>query len=298
MNNALLNSFNSQQKHNPALYHKLNRLKELQQLRKTGRLNDIDKYIDNDSLKQSIIAPIKIVKPSQIELAKEYDHEISNHRNNLEAYWRARNNQPYKTIITNDKYRVPLEGAKIEDLIVHRVTDADKLGLLEEFAALKRTIVNQDDSIKIIYDSTHEAEHKQKFEYHNLTKYAKFDVSSFGKLKKDRIKYYQKEQKQLEMDKKKVEDFIESAICNGALTAEELRELEQVVTNDEFDINIDQNAETDDMSDRIIVRTKGKQVSNDSPTTHNSSYEPIKNQSCEVSQDVKNKYKSRQKKLL
>ena len=287
MNNPLLNSFNNHQKHNANLYQKLNRLKELQQLRQAGKLNEIEKYIDRDSLKQCIIAPIKITKPNQTELANDYNRELSTHRRTLENHWKARNNLPYKTIINSEKYRVPLEGAKKEDLIIHRVTDADKLGLLEEFQELKKTMVNQDDSIKIIYDSTHEAEHKQKFEYHNLTKYAKFDVSSFSKLKKDRIKYYQKEQKQLELDKQKVEDLIEAAICNGALTADEIKELEQVVKTEEITLdedsdNVSQISQTD-MSDKIIVRSKGKQITQDTITT--------------VPDDIKNKYKSRQKKL-
>lgn len=213
------------------IYQQMNKLKSLQQIKQMEKYNDLEKFVDKDALRESVIKPIKVVKPVPGKIINDYTI-IKQHfePNNplLHQYWNSRTNQAYKNILNKENYaKIPLKGAKKEDLIVHRVTDADKIGLMDEFEELNKILEKHDDELKVIYSSSKEAEYKAQFIHHNASKFRiKYDPSDFKKLKKDRIKYYQKEQKNLERNMKKVEDLIEAAILSGSFSEKEIKELE------------------------------------------------------------------------
>ena len=106
-----------------------------------------------------------IEKKKQKEIADQLESEYSTnskgHLSMLQGHWNTRTNDPYKNIIKDDKYyakflkenlvrgkRISLiEKQKLEnELIVHKVTSADKHGVTEKYGEYrmdwKNTIMN------------------------------------------------------------------------------------------------------------------------------------------------------------
>jgi hypothetical protein len=215
------------------LNQQMEKLKNLQQIKKNEKYNEIEKFVDKDGLRESVINPIKISKPPIDKLKNDYQIVEKTHAPQIFEFWKSRTNQPYKNILKNENYqKIPLVGAKKEDLIIHKVTAADKIGLLaDELHEITEFIKTHDDELKNTYSISEETKYKEKFMYNNAYKFrAKFDPSDFSKLKKDRIHHFQKEQKKSEHNKKKVDDLIEAILINGSLTENEIKELE---TNDD-----------------------------------------------------------------
>lgn len=314
------------------IYQQMNKLKNLQQIKRLEKYNDLDKFIDKDTLKESVIAPIKVIKPPINKIVNDYTiikQTFDPDSNFLKELWNSRTNQPYKNILKNENYaKIPLKNAKKEDLIVHRVTDADKIGLMDEFEELIQILEKHNNELKMIYTTSKEAEYKAKFIYHNASKFRiKYDPADFKKLKKDRIEFYQREQRKLERDKKKLEDLIESAILSGSLTDKDIKELELNDKNenlnelqeelkrelgDEYDEDLikellsssdinpgykssenQKNNDDDDEDIAEITEVKPKKVSNKIIIRSKKSDKKVN-----VTDEIKEKYRNRQKKNI
>lgn len=239
------------------MQQQINKIKNLQQMCQQNNFKDLKKMFDDKSLTNAIIKPIQLEKPSLEKVSNDYiiaSTKLVPERENL---WKNRTNIGYKNIFKNTDYgkytgvlqnidstKIPLHGADPKkDLIVYNTTELDKdtVSFTNELDEMIKFLEKHNDELSVIYSSSKMCENKAKFEYHNATKFLiKYDPGDFKKLKKDRIKYFQQEQKKLEADKKKVDDMIESAIINGTLSKEEIKELE-TCDNDDDTQNIDYN---------------------------------------------------------
>jgi hypothetical protein len=252
-NNALLNNNtmfqnamnynNSHQMRSMHMMHQqMSRLKQLEQLKQFDKASDIDKFIDKDKIKESVIKPFKIEKATKKEIDDKYFDAKGKFEPERKDYWTKRTNQPYKNILKNEDYTKAFKAK--EDLIVHRVTDADKLQekLDKEFRELERLLDNHNDQIAIIYSSSNKTKHKKKFDYTHVNKYQKitYDPTDFSDLKKGAIEKYKKEQQNLEKDKKKVDQIIENLVNTGIFNENDIKKINENNDdgyNDEFDVN-------------------------------------------------------------
>ena len=95
------------------------------------------------------------------ELEKEYANRVRDNPNQRAKYWQERTNQPYKNIIKDEKaIKVFLDKPRIANkneekelkraLIVHKVTDADKEGVDDEFKDLQGKLEKHNNELKVI----------------------------------------------------------------------------------------------------------------------------------------------------
>lgn len=314
--NALLNLPCNEDEKVKNLYQQINKLKNIQQIKQLEKYNDLDKFIDKDKLKESIITSIQIIKPNQNQIITDFTLLNQNYEPLLHKYWGNRNNVPYKNILKNEDYtKIPLNNAKKEDLIVHKVTDADKIGLLDEYNELNKILERHNTELTIIYSSSKEAEYKEKFKYYNASQSRiKYDPSDFKKLKKDKIKFYQDEQKKLETDKKKIDDLIEAALHNGSLTNEEINEINKIDNDNKDNIDDIDNIDNDENTIKKILNDDELEINNKDDKNSDMEVielEPIKKDTRDrykknnietkteriVAEDIKEKYRLRQKKI-
>jgi hypothetical protein len=229
----------------------MQRLKEQQQLKQLEKLNELENKFGQEKIRESVIRPIKIESNNKDVQAK-YNVSGKDYENKRNQYWDKRTNQPYKNIIKDERHINKFLNKKNineKELIVHRVTDADKEGVDEEFTELKGKLEKHNNELKVIYSTSHELEHKKKFEYNNKYKYRiKYNPSSHNKLKKDKISYYKREQKKMENDKEKVDVIIESLINKGIF---EKSELEDIGANFDSD-NRSSSSENSETSNRSM----------------------------------------------
>jgi hypothetical protein len=202
---------------------------------KIDKKNNMDDIIKNAKEKWGFdIKKKKSIKNQYDEIDDQFQRNLEMQKKTLQ---KERTNLPYKNIIKNikdgdDHYEKhykkfvdsPLTGEadkkaieKAErDLLVHKVTNADKDGVEEELIDLKKNLEIHNDELKVIYSTSKEAEHKQKFEYNHKSKYRiKYDPDNHEDMKKDKINILKKEQKRMEKDKQKVDDMIQFLVDDG-----------------------------------------------------------------------------------
>jgi len=209
----------------------MQRLKELQKVKQIEKLNELENTMDKEKIRESVIKPIKI------ELTKEEKDNFSKQLKSIESQyvvdkktnvnqdmvklWKERTNTPYKTIIKNDDYKKDIKANT--DLIVHKITLRDKLGVEDEYVSLKGKIETHNDELKVIYSTSKENEHKKKFDYQHVYKYrVKFDPKDHTELKDDKIKLFKQQQKKMEDNKQKYDNIIESLVNEGIFDKNEL----------------------------------------------------------------------------
>lgn len=229
---------------------------QMRQAKNTHNINKIE-FLSNleqqygvDRIRDAIIEPTKVVmtelekrKQHEItnQLSSEYDVKDKNHLTMLRTHWNMRTNDPYKNIIKDDKYfskflkenlvrgkRVSAldEKKMMGELIVHRVTNADKDGVKEKFDEFANGLEKHNNELKIIYSSTKEAEHAQKFAYNHKEKFRiKYNPSDHNELKSNKIVMYKKVQQELEQDKIKKDNILEDLINNGTLVNQPNKQL-------------------------------------------------------------------------
>lgn len=297
------------------MYQVMNNYKKMQQGSLLAKINELEKNrdrlnLDKDELRNAIIRPIKIEKADKQEIIIKYrdlENTVSS-KKELDELWKKRTNQGYKNIIKDEKYQKK-DYKKKEDLIVHKVTDADKLGVDDELKDFEGKIESQNGELKIQYSASKETEHKKKFEYNNKYKYAiKYDPKAHDDLKDDNVEYFKKEQEKNEKDKKKVDDIIQTLLNSNILSDEEKKdlvllqdkseELNEEIKKDIKEKNKQTNKNNDslDISDdnekkQIKITIKSKKI-NEIITEETST----DNLEVKVNEDLRNKYLNRKKK--
>jgi uncharacterized protein YjiS (DUF1127 family) len=247
-NNQLLRNhpnFNNVNNTNNNMHQQMQNLKQLQEMKRMQKLNDIDRLYDKAIIHKSVIKPIEIIKPDKNTITQEYNRLMQNLESELNESWKKRNNQPYKNILKKENYSRDFKHKK--DLIVHTVTDADKIGLMNEFEELVQILEKHNSELKSVYSLDKKIEYKKKFEYNNRDKFRiKYDPKDYDGLKKDQIEYYKTEQQKLEKDKKKLDDIIEASLASGLLSKEDLQEIEK-----EENANMSADLEIDDLEAKL-----------------------------------------------
>ena len=187
-------------------------------LKKIQKFNKIDQTFDKDNLKQLIIKPIKIEKPNinldSLIKTREFESKVE-----LDDCVKKRTNVPYKGIIKNFNYNK--EFKKQDDLLIHKVTSADKLHFEDDITKYNITIKTQNKEITDVYSVDKKTEHKKQFEYQHKYKYRnKLDnvTNADSDLRVDRIEFYKKEQEKLEDSKKKIDDILLNLIDTGVIS--------------------------------------------------------------------------------
>ena len=206
-NNSLLAQNPNNQINNKMFQQQLHMVK-MQQIQRAEKVNNLklsDKEISN-----YVICPIKVEKISSNEFNNELsqkENEYIDEKNNkkLKEFWDGRTNMPYKNILKNEDYSKDFKSKK--DLIVHKVTNEDKLGIIDKFKEHKKVIDEQDDQLKITYSKDEKLKHKKDFQYKNVYKYRlKHNPKDYNELKD----IYKKEQDSVEKEEKKIENLIKT----------------------------------------------------------------------------------------
>lgn len=204
--------------------------RDLYNLKKIQRFNNIDQRYSNSNNMQDL-KPQKVDKVN-VNLNKLVQDRKQNNQYELDECIKKRTNLPYKGIIKNFDFNKIRPNYK-EDLIVHKVTEADKKTFNEDISKYSNTITKQQKELSEIYAENKKNEHKKNFEYQHKYKYrTKLDVDGGdgggeGDVRIDRIEYYKKEQLKVEESKKKMDDILMNLINKNAIS-ENL---------DNFDIN-------------------------------------------------------------
>jgi hypothetical protein len=203
--------------------------RDLYNLKKIQRFNNIDQKYGNSNMQD--IKPQKVDKVN-IDLNKLVQDRKQDNQHELDESIKKRTNLPYKGIIKNFDFNKIRANHK-EDLIVHKVTEADKKSFNDDISKYSNTITKQQKELSEIYAENKKNEHKKNFEYQHKYKYrTKLDVGEGGgdgdgDVRIDRIEYYKKEQLKVEESKKKMDDILMNLINKNAIS-ENL---------DNFDIN-------------------------------------------------------------
>lgn len=229
--------------------NQMERLKKIQETRKIEKLNALNQMKDKKKLAEIVIKPVSIEKhnedvmPEFNKLNKNLEAEIKLDPKKkgsgdtvLEKAWKKRTNKPYKNVLknvlTDDDYVKKKYNDK-EDLVIHRVSDADKMGLEEEFKEFEKELERHDDELKIIYSLSEKANHKKKFEYNKVYKSRiKEDPSSHTELKDSKLEEFKREQKRLDKDNKQYDKIVEILLNEDIFTKEELDEIKREENED------------------------------------------------------------------
>lgn len=204
-----------------------------QKVQELEKNNQLDRLLDKKKVYECLINPIKVEKPNQNEIVKKSDMLEHNLEPQLKEYWKTRTNQPYKEILRKEmleKYNIEYKRdfKDKKDLIIHKTTEADKIGLMDEFQKVQNILETHNKELQMVYSASKENEHKKKFEYNQRFKYRlKYDPSDFNDMKKDRVEYFKKQQQKLEKDKEKIDNIIESLINAGELDEEDIKKLKE-----------------------------------------------------------------------
>ena len=205
--------------------------RDLYNLKKIQRFNNIDQRYGNNNNNMQDLKPQKIDKVN-VDLNKLVQDRKQNNQNELDESIKKRTNLPYKGIIKNFDFN-KIRATYKEDLIVHKVTDADKKTFNDDINKYSNTITKQQKELSEIYAENKKNEHKKNFEYQHKYKYrTKLDVDvgggeggggeggggEGGDVRIDRIEYYKKEQLKVEESKKKMDDILMNLINKNAIS--------------------------------------------------------------------------------
>lgn len=240
---------------------------------------------ENDIIRDAIIAPTKVTlsNPEKIKIKEqinklnsEYDNKGKSHLSHLKTYWNSRTNDPYKSIITDEKYYGKFlkenlvrssilpdnEKSRLQkELIVHKVTDADTKGVKEKYKVFNSSLEKHNNELKNIYSLNKQTEHLKKFEYNHRERFrVKYNPTDHNDLKANKINLYKKAQHEMEQSKIKKDSVIEDLINNGVIdntqgtkqpTTEREREQEQEI----------QSVEPQKRENRTLINAKSNIVS-------------------------------------
>jgi hypothetical protein len=199
--------------------------RDLYNLKKIQRFNNIDQRYATGTSNMQDLKPQKVDKVN-VDLNKLVQDRKQYNQAELDESIKKRTNLPYKGIIKNFDFNKIRANHK-EDLIVHKVTEADKKTFNEDISKYSNTITKQQKELNEIYAENKKNEHKKNFEYQHKYKYrTKLDVGEGdggeggegGDVRIDRIEYYKKEQLKVEESKKKMDDILMNLINKNAIS--------------------------------------------------------------------------------
>jgi hypothetical protein len=194
---------------------------EIDQIKKLQQPKGINKRKGNeqdDMVRDMIIRPVKIKENNQ-NVKQNYDFISSTWEQARDTWWTKKTNQPYKNIIPQKDekhthgfdYKQIINPKEEYKLIIHTVTQNDKVGADNRLDELKTTIESQDSENKVIYSQDKYLKHKKDFDYEHVYYYkVKCDSKGHVELKEERLVYHEQKQKEKEEGKKKLDTILES----------------------------------------------------------------------------------------
>lgn len=290
----------------------ISKYKHIQEMKKQQKYGDLDKSL----VHESVIRPINVTRENKKDFIDKFNKLDSQWDNMKKNAWETRTNQPYKNILKGEKYDKFINRKNIEkeELVVHRVTDADKEGFREAVQELENSKEKHNNELKVIYSASEETKHKKQFEYNHRDKYkVKYDPKNFDELKKDQYDYYKKEQEKIEKDKNNVMDILDNLLNSGMLDKEEIEKIEkeeEKIDSTPIPNNMRKYAEqkkmnpkpSKEMDNTVEIKPAQKDIENKS---NKNNLESKKNVESKLDQkhgvpndldDLKKKYMDRQKK--
>lgn len=254
LNNQLLDN-NKQSLIDPNFHQKM-MLARMEQMKKVNNVSDLG--LSKEQIIDYIICPFRVEKSNKDELEKYVkDEETSlSHKFLEETWWKQRTNLPYKNILKYENLNKPIKSSN--DLIVHKITSIDKLGLIEEYDKLVEMLEKHNNELKLIYSTSKETEHVKQFEYINKYKYR---MAYNPKDSSDLREYYKNEQKKIEKEQKRIDDII-SRLTDENISEEEIKQLEsQFVSSNTDDAKKISNIESEiDQQILQLINEHGKSI--------------------------------------
>lgn len=340
-NNNLLSTnprFQNSMNNNGSLQmQQIMRMKQMQQIKKEEMMKNLGNIMeDKEKIRESVIRPYKENKQSSEIIIAQAKLLESDFTPKLQEWWLGRTNQPYKNILKNLKeedYKKKYE--RKEDLVIHRVSSEDKIGLLNDYEEMKKNVEDHNKELKKIYAPSKEMEYKKNFKY--IYKYkdrVKHNPKDFNDMKNDQIEFHKKEQQRMERNRNNIDDTIESCIASGIFDTEKnnkgkRKKDKRIRVNEDVNKNIcDKTSSEDDIDNELkaelgddyddIMRQVEKELKNERKSLqmekasqmqtqkkikirriereNRSEINESKNISAEVDSTLRDKYKNRQKK--
>lgn len=214
---------------------RMNRDEQIKRVRKISDLN-----LSKEQITEYVIAPIKVAKSNSSEIQKLFDEQTNMITQDFiqTNWWNTRTNAPYKTILKNEKCDRDFKSK--EDLIVHKVSNLDKIGLMDDYKKLVNMIEKHNSDLKVIYSASNENEYKKKFKHVNKYKYKmKYDPKNYNDLKN----YYKNEQKKYESDQKRIDELITRIMDNDDISKSEIKQIETEILHTKTKIKNKKNIE-------------------------------------------------------
>jgi len=196
-------------------------LQKEEQMRKIKNVSDLG--MSKEQIIEYVIAPIKIEKSDMHEINKLCDDENNKYTEDYikKNWWAQRTNAPYKNILKDENWKKEIKSGK--DLIVHKVTDLDKVGLQEDYIKLQKLLETHNGELKVIFSASKESEYKKSFKFVQKYKYRmKYDPKDYNDLKN----YYKKEQKRYDKDQKRYDEIIGRIMDDDKIDDKELKQIE------------------------------------------------------------------------
>ena len=203
-NNALL-------KNNIIDENKINEIKMMQ------NMTIVNKLQNKDYIRDSLINPVNIIKKNNINKNNNNLEDTEKFfKNQLEDAWKSRTNAPYKNILKNEDYNKKINSK--EDLIVHKVTENDKIGVEKELENYITEVSKHNSELKNIYSLDEKDSHLKKFEYNHKFKHRiKHVTSSHSKLKQN-ISQEKKEEEIIQKENKtKINNILSTLKSKGLI---------------------------------------------------------------------------------
>lgn len=219
---------------------------------------------NNDKIKQAIIQPHNVQRdPNKKQLELDYKKAETGYidksgkdKNNwkygstVQNYWKERTNDPYKVILVEENFKKTVKSDK--DLIVHRVTQADKDSkkVTQDYITTQANMEKHNNELQMVYSTDKRNEHLKQFQYTNVYRYkCKTESKDHDEMKKDTVAYYKDKQKKEEESKQNRDQVLNSLISNNIFDKNELIEFGAQV-----DTNVEKSIDT--QQEEISINTK------------------------------------------
>lgn len=193
-------------------------VQQMQQMRKVQIMQQIQ--TDIKEYTKNLLTPLH-TKDKNVGVVQNYIE-----RENIVKADIAIDNTPYKQIIRDgdhaEDYKKKHKKETFNDEIC-LVKEKNTEGVDEAYKDKVKNIKKQNKVNKKIFSNEKMEEHKKKFEYRKSgVAGIKYNPADHGELKKDRIKFYEKAQKELEKNNTKVENILEQLKDNGILNDDQI----------------------------------------------------------------------------
>lgn len=178
--------------------------------------------VSTENIIEKILTPVKVKNDALDDVALSYEAKMKLREQQEKTIEYI--DTPYKAII-KQAFNKPLDKIKQQDLIVHKVTEADKETerFNKDLKTKELTRNNEDTALEIEFSPSNYNKHKKVFEYNEsfITNMA-YEENLFDDNKRDCIAFYQEKQKELEKGKAMCDEVLRSLMDRGVISQDEI----------------------------------------------------------------------------